>query len=82
MMWRLKYQDAVEEGRAEGRAEGWTDGWNEGWVEGWTEVTVYALRNLMKNTSWPLEQAMAALGISKADQPRLIRSLKEDETQS
>ena len=70
MMWQLKYQDAMEEGRAEG--------WNEGWVEGWNEVTVSALRNLMKNTGWPLEQAMVALGISKAEQPRLIRLLKED----
>ena len=74
MMWELKYQDALEEGRAEG--------WKEGWEEGWMEVMVSHLRNLMKNTGWPLEQAVVALGISKADQPRLIRSLKEDETQS
>ena len=66
MMWELKYQDALEEGRA----------------EGWTEVMVSHLRNLMKNTGWPLEQAMVALGISKAEQPMLIRLLKEDETLS
>lgn len=78
MMWELKYQDALEEGRAEGRAEGW----KEGWEEGWTEVMVSHLRNLMKNTGWPLEQAIVALGISKADQPRLIRLLKEEETLS
>ena len=62
MMWELKYQDALE----------------EGWEEGWTEAMESHLRNLMKNTGWPLEQAMVVLGISKADQPRLIRLLKGD----
>lgn len=66
MMWQLKYQDAME----------------EGWVEGWNEVTVSDLQNLMKNTGWSLEQAMVALGLSKAELPRLIRLLREDETLS
>ena len=34
MMWQLKYQDAVEEGRAEGRAEGHAEGRSEGLLEG------------------------------------------------
>ena len=34
MMWQLKYQDAVEEGRAEGRAEGHAEGRAEGLLEG------------------------------------------------
>ena len=69
MMWQLKYQDAMEEGRAEG--------WNEGWVEGWNEVTVSALRNLMKNTGWSLERAMAALGISESEQKTYLKLLAE-----
>ena len=33
MMWQLKYQDAVEEGRAEGRKEGRAEGLLEGKFE-------------------------------------------------
>ena len=33
MMWQLKYQDAVEEGRAEGREEGRAEGLLEGKFE-------------------------------------------------
>ena len=69
MMWQLKYQDAVEEGRAEGRVEGRT--------EGWTERSVSDLQNLMKNTGWSLERAMAALGISESEQKTYLKLLAE-----
>ena len=77
MMWQLKYQDAVEEGRAEGRAEGLAEGRTEGREEGWTERTVSDLRNLMKNTDWSLEKAMAILGIPEPEQKAYLKLLTE-----
>lgn len=52
MMWELKYQDAVAEGRAEGI----------------TEKAMSDLRNLMETLGLPLEQAMAALKFSEGEQ--------------
>ena len=65
MMWQLKYQDAVEEGRAEGRSEGTR------------ERALSDLKNLMKNTGWSLEQAMTTLGISEAEQKAYLKLLAE-----
>lgn len=61
MMWELKYQDAVAEGRAEGV----------------TERALSDLKNLMKNTGWTLEKAMQALGISEAEQKVYLKLLAE-----
>lgn len=61
MMWQLKYQDAVEEGRAEGIAKG----------------IITSIRNLMKNTGWPIEQAMATLGVPKEEWGKYIKLLAE-----
>ena len=58
MMWQLKYQDAVEEGRAEGRAEGIATG------------VVTSTRNLMRNTGWPIEQALSTLGVPEEEWTR------------
>ena len=69
MMWQLKYQDAVEEGRAEGRAEGLS--------EGTKERALSDLKNLMKNTGWSLEQAMTTLGIPKDEWSRYVKLLAE-----
>ena len=60
MMWQLKYQDAVEEGRAEGRAEGW--------AEGMTEGILSSIKNLMETMGVSVEKAMAALKIPEAEQ--------------
>lgn len=65
MMWQLKYQDAVEEGRVEGLAEGRTEG------------RISDLRNLMQNTGWSLERAMVALGISESEQKIYLKLLAE-----
>lgn len=47
---------AIErEGIAKGRAEGMAKG------------VVISIQNLMKNTGWPVEQAMATLGVPKEE---------------
>lgn len=61
MMWQLKYQDAVEEGRAEGA----------------TERAISDLRNLMETLGLSLEQAMAALKIPEAEQKAYGELLKQ-----
>jgi len=74
MMWQLKFQDAVEEGRAEGRmegrAEGRTEGKIEGRIEGREEMLLFSIKNLIKNTGWPLEQAMQTLGVPQEKWPQ------------
>ena len=62
MMWQLKYQDAVEEGRAEGRVEGRAEGIATG--------IVTSIKNLMRNTGWPVEQALSTLGVPEEEWTR------------
>lgn len=60
---------AQKEGREEGRVRGLEEGRQEG--------TLFALRNLMKNTGMSVEQAMAALSIAEADRPRYAGMLEQ-----
>jgi len=69
MMWELKYQDAVEEGREEGRAEGK--------AEGTAERALSDLKNLMETTRWSIEQTLAALKIPKEEWDKYTRLLSE-----
>lgn len=73
MMWELKYQDAIAEGKAEGKAEGRV----EGRAEGREETLLFNLRNLIKNTGWPLEQAMRTLGVPQEEWPQYTQILTE-----
>jgi len=61
MMWELKYQDAVAEGRAEGIANG----------------VITSIKNLVKNTGWPVEQAMTALGVPQEEWSKYVKLLAE-----
>ena len=54
MMWELKFQDAKA----------------EGWAEGREETLLLNLKSLIKNTGWPLEQAMKALGVPQEKWPQ------------
>lgn len=64
-MWQLKLQDAAIEARTEGR------------LESTTERALSDLRNLIKNTGWSIEQAMATLGISESEQKEYLKLLAE-----
>lgn len=57
---QLKFQGAREEGKNEGRTEG----------------IISSIQNLMKSMNMSAEQAMAALGVSKAEQPKYLAMLK------
>jgi len=64
---------AIErEGIAKGRAEGIAKGRAEGRAEGVANGIITSVKNLMKNTGWPVEQAMAALGVPKEDWGKYI----------
>lgn len=69
MMWQLKYQDAVEEGRNEGR--------EEGRIEGHAQGILQAIQTLMKNLGLTLEQAMDTLEIPEAERKTYDRLLKQ-----
>lgn len=57
------FEDHRERGRREGKIEGIAEGRREGIAEGIAEGRLEDLKNLMKNLSIPLEQAMELLGI-------------------
>ena len=66
------FEEAREEGRAEGRIEGRAEGRAEGLEEGRVE----AMRKMMKELSFSVEQAMNVLGIPDSDRKRYSESLK------
>ncbi len=68
MMWQLKFQDAVEEGRAEGRAEGLA----EGQEKGMTEAILSSIKSLMETMGVSVEMAMTALKIPEAEQRKYL----------
>lgn len=60
-----------------GLAKGIAQGREEGREEGRMENTLTSIRNLTKNTGWPIEQAMAALGIPQERWKQLTEQLSE-----
>ena len=58
-----------EKGLAKGRAEGHAEGLAEGMIN--------AIRGLIINTGWSIEQAMAALSVPEADRPKYRKFLQE-----
>ncbi len=65
MMWELKYQDAIAEGRAEGRTEGITEG------------ILSSIMSLMETMDISVEKAMAALKIPEAEQQKYLDLLEK-----
>ena len=63
MMWQLKYQDAVEEGRAEGRREGRQEGRREGRQEGRREEKIAFAQKLLKRNR-PIDEIGADTGLT------------------
>ena len=62
-----------EKGLVKGRAEGHAEGHAEGLAEG----MINAIRGLIVNTGWSIEQAMAALSVPEADRPKYRKLLQE-----
>lgn len=47
------------------------------WEKGQSEGILSSIKNLMKNTGWPIEQAMSMLGVPDADRPKYLERLSE-----
>ena len=62
------WDKAVEAGRKEGMEVGIKEGAAQNMLD--------CIRNLIKNTGWPIEQVMSMLGVPDADQPKYLEALK------
>ena len=71
MMWQLKYQDAVEEGRAEGRVEGREEGRIEGRAEGLLEGKFEFAKALIAD-GVPIDRIMRYTHLLREDIERLM----------
>lgn len=47
------------------------------WEKGQSEGILSSIKNLMKNTGWPIAQAMSMLGVPDADRPKYLERLNE-----
>ena len=47
------------------------------WEKGRFDGILSSIKNLMKNTGWSVEQAMAALKVPDADRPKYLERLSE-----
>ena len=50
--------------------------WEKGMEAGAAQNMLNSIKNLMKNTGWPVEQVMSMLGVPDADQPKYLEALK------
>lgn len=67
---RKKYQMDLETSMGVAWDSGKEEGLNEGIAKGTFNTMVESIRNLMKSTSWPIDQAMNALNVSDVDRPK------------
>ena len=61
-------QGVWEKGMAAGRKEGLEVGAMQNMLN--------SIKNLLKNTGWPIEQVMSMLGVPDADRPKYLEALK------
>ena len=57
--------------------EVWEKAMTKGMEKGRTEGMMKAIRGLIVNTGWSIEQAMAALSVPEADRPKYQKLLQE-----
>ena len=50
--------------------------WEKGIEVGTAQNMLNSIKNLMKNTGWPVEQVMSMLGVPDVDQPKYLEALK------
>ena len=55
----------------------WEKGMEVGRKEGAAQNMLNSIQNLMENTGWSVEQAMAALKVPDADRPKYLERLSE-----
>ncbi len=49
------------------------------WEKGQSEGILSSIKNLMKNTGWPIEQVMSMLEVPDADRPKYLERLSKQE---
>lgn len=49
--------------------------WEKGMEAGAAQTMLNSIKNLMKNTGWPVEQVMSMLGVPDADRPKYLEAL-------
>ena len=67
----------ARENIAKGLAKGLAEGLAKGRAEGLAAGVITSIRNLMKNTGWPVEQAMIALGVPEDEWGKYIELLTQ-----
>ena len=50
--------------------------WEKGIEVGTAQNMLNSIKNLMKNTGWPVEQVMSMLGVPDVDRPKYLEALK------
>ena len=56
--------------------QGMEAGRKEGLEAGAMQNMLNSIKNLLKNTGWPIEQVMSMLGVPDADRPKYLEALK------
>ena len=69
--------EARTEGREEGREEGRKEGREEGRETGMAEERLASIKNLMRNTGWPVEKAMDMLDIPKDEREKYVKLMEK-----
>lgn len=69
----------MAKGLARGRVEGRAEGRAEGRVEGIANGVITSIKNLVKNTGWPVEQAMTALGVPQEEWGKYVELLAKQQ---
>ena len=55
----------------------WEKGMEAGRKEGAAQNMLNSIKNLLKNTGWPIEQVMSMLGVPDVDLPKYLEALKD-----
>ena len=55
----------------------WEKGMEAGRKEGAAQNMLNSIKNLLKNTGWPIEQVMSMLGVPDVDRPKYLEALKD-----
>ena len=66
-----------EEGLSEGHEAGLSEGLSQGHEAGMTDGILASIRNLMKQTGWPLEKALTMLDIPEDEHEKYLKLLEK-----
>ena len=73
----MRLWEELAEARIEGREAGLKEGLSEGHEAGMTDGILASIRNLMKQTGWPLEKALTMLDIPEDEHEKYLKLLEK-----